>query len=737
MSEPIIVELEDGRKLKFPPGTASEVVAKVAARDAPGQRYTVVGAAGPATPAATPAALPAGSAATGGGSSGSLADSFLARAGRGALINRFDPITEVVARGVAPFVGELGNVMVEGTQEMARDRREAQAASRARVGSTGMDGAGMAGTLAADALIFKGALGRSMPSVANPRSLFEIARAGGVTGAVSGALSPTEGSENMSTPGLLYEKGKQSAIGSGIGMLTAPALSLGVGKIGELAGTALEFGKRFVRNVRGGTAGQKIAENSRDLDLYLAKQAQEAGIDWTRMPERIRESLREATRRATSVTGELPAEAVRNRMLSESQQLPQLTLGQATRDPMQFSREANSPDEGLRALFGDQRNAATSRLKGLAEGFGPQRTPYELGDRIGSEIAGQAKTRRDGIQALYDAFKDDAAGYHKLKNTPDFVKAALAELKTQQQFNDLPKTFRDQLMNLEREGGKLSIRDAAQMWKNINSYYSTTNGTPVGAALGTLKKEAAKLLDEAKFDGTARGADSIARFQAANAERRLMGQWEESSSAIAELSKKNPRVAAEAIFGKYVMSGSVDDFSGLWKTLPAPVRQDVKRAFVDRVSDMAMNNFGSNATRAGDAANLLRKFPKEKLSQMFQPEELKSLRNTLEYLRLISEAPPGNFVNRSHSLVDLKDFLSQTQNIPVLGPNVSAPLRKMVAEHEAQVASSGFGLVSPPPPTPMPRAVQSLVRKLPLATPQTGPTLQGIFSPSGVAEDQP
>ena len=732
----IIVPLPDGRRARFPRGTDPKVIEATVQRESAGEAPQG-SASGAASLQALPPSLPAGSAATSAPSRGGLADSFLARAGRGAMINRFDPVAEMVARGAAAVApDDMGAAMMRGVQQAANERRESQARSRTVAGSTGMDGAATAGTAAADALLFKGLASRlGMRTLTNPQSLLDVTKGGALAGGLGGALSPTEGSENMSGFELALQKAKQSAIGVGVGAVAAPVFSLALGKAGQLANAAIEGGGRVLRNMTGRNTASNTVSTPAQLEKYLSEQAAAAGVDWARVPGSIKASLQEATRRATATTGALPTEAVRNRLVAEAENLPQLTLGQATRDPAQFSRETNSPDEILRNLFGDQRNAATARLTKMADEFGPPQTQYELGSGLSKEVSGQAAATRKAVGDLYDAFRDDAAGYHKLTNTPGFVKNALAALKTNQQFDDLPKTFRDQLMGLARKNGNLSIRDASQMWKNINSHYESTYGTPAGSALSTLKTEAGKLLDDATFAGTKRGEETIAKFRDANKARKAMSDWEDSSAAIADMAAKNPRVATEAIFSRYVMSGSVDDFTGLWKTLPGEARQNVKRAFVERMANQAMNDYGTSATRSGGAVRLLSAFPKEKMTQMFGADELKSLRNTLEYLRLTSEAPAGNFVNRSNSLVDLKDFLGQTKNVPILGPGVSAPLRRMIAEHEARTAASGTGLVAPPGPTMVPRPIQSLVRRTPTLAPQTGPVLQGAFSPSGVAED--
>jgi len=708
----IIEQLPDGRILRFPKGTSPEVIARV--------KQEQMAAAAPATAASGPAAAapPARAESApqrGTGKPGALADSFLERAARGAVINRIDPAAEMAAR-LGARVGLASEDDVRRVQGMNAERRELQKESRARAGSEGFDWAALSGTVPLDVLTLRGLFGLSgSRALQNPQDLMEITKAGAASGAVTGLVGPSEDSEKRSDLGLLWDKTKQTAMGGAFGAVAAPLVALGINKATEIGQNAVGAIKRTAQRMVAPSVDQKTVADPRSLEAYLTEQAQRNNIDWAKLPETVRASLREATRRAVSVTGELPNAAVRNRLIAEAEGLPPLTLGQATRDPMQFSREANSPEETLRTYLASQRDTATAHLRERGGAFGPQKSPYEVGTAIGDDIAAQAAAKRKAIDALYSELKSDAAGYHRIANTPDFVRNAVSNLKVQQLYDDLPPAFRKQLEALETEGGKLSIRDAVQLWQNINSYYGATVGTPQGVALNSLKADLRALLDDAKFTNTDKGSAVLDKFRAANQARRQMGEWEETSAAIAELASRKPAIAAERVFTRYIMNGSVKDFTGLWSTLPQETQGLIRRHFVDTVASAAMNKTESTAVgAAGSAMKMLRDFPKEKLSLMFKPEELKSLRNTLEYLRLTAEAPNGSFVNRSNSLVDLKDFLSRTEHFPLVGPWATGPAKRLMEQNAARRAIEGNGLAVGPPQTTVPAAVRHIEQLTPL-----------------------
>lgn len=737
-NSPIQVQMPDGRIAQFPAGTDPAVI-RAAIR-----RYMAVNPAAPnpsassqtmsrdtAGEAATPPALAAtapGLTATsprGQPSSTPLEDTFVGRAVRSVGVNRLDPAVEMLMRASNAFGGTPTDALKDFQAGAARRRAEYEA-SRARAGDTGADIAGTLGTGVTDALLLK-------PFLPMPTSLADLAATGAKAGAVTGVLNPVENTEDRSNAQFFTDKLKQAGVGAGTGALLSPAVAYGMQRLigmGMGAGSSLA---KYIRNRVAPSSAYTVANDPQALEQYLATQARQTGADWTQIPDALKQSLREATKRAISTTDALPDEAIRNRLIAEKENLPQLTLGQATRDPVQFSREANSPDEELRMLFGDQRNAATQRMQQIAGGAGAPATKYDVGAQIRDAIAAQAKMHNDRVNGLYEAARSDPSGYANITNTSDFVHNALGELENKMLSPSLPPGVLKKLQDLASEGGMLSARDAVQMRQAINGLMSNDR-SPTNAALRVVKTELDKLLDNPQFAEDDAGKPVIQLFKAASAARRKQGEWEGSSAVIGDLASRDPKMAVEKIVDRYVTgAGPVDDFTGLWKTLPPPVQQGIKRQFVDHVISLGTNGTGTTATGGSQAIKYLRNYPPEKLNLMFHPDELRSLRNVLEYLRLTSEAPAGSFVNRSNSLVDLKDLLSRSGNLPIAGEQVMRPLRAMAAEHAARRAM-GPG-VHVPQEYRLGALGQAIARQLPyMALP--GAQLGAQAAPGAPPEDQ-
>jgi hypothetical protein len=565
------------------------------------------------------------------------------------------------------------------------------AEARAMAGQKGMDVPRILGPAALDMAVTRGALGwAGKPNIANPRTLKDTALAGGAAGAVSGAAAPVANSDSLDNLEYMVQKAIHGMAGAGVGAVAAPLITAGTE-------AALNLGAKLVGKVKDFVSPSRVVRltsNAQELEAYLAGQASAAGVSWDKVPENIRESMRQATKRAASVTGQMPDAAIKNRLLAERENLPQLTTGQATRDPVQFSREQNIPAEELRNRLGQQQIAATQRLREHAEGFGPPQTPYEAGDVIATDIAKQAAARKKAIDDLYTAARSTEGKTAAIKNIGEWAQDTQEELQRLSLVNgakglrtnhpDIYNTIAS--LNGRTTGtSRMTVEKAVDTLQGINAI-----GTQNDPALQLVKTKLQKFLDErAVFHDQDVGTAAIQAFGAARKARAAKGTWEESAAAIKDLASRDPKTAREQIFQKFVVNGKVDDFNAMWETLTPASQQAAQRQFVDRLTSMAMNKAGTDASNYARTLEFLQKFPREKLNTMFPGEQLGRIKNVLEYVRLTREAPPGNFVNRSNTSQALLDFVGSTRNVPILGPSVTGPLSNMRDQVRTSGALSG------------------------------------------------
>jgi hypothetical protein len=659
-------ELEDGTILEFPDGTKPEVIAKVKARHAAAAAPTS-SAEGPTLGQKAMASVPG-------------------RMVMGPIMDRIDPMAEALVRG-ANAVGLAPESEVKRVQGINAERSQLYDQARKDTGNEGADIARAVGSLPLDLTVTRGAVGpnafKTMPG---------MMKAGAATGAGVEAMAPVKGSEDMSNMDYATAKAKQMLVGGGAGALITPiAAPLTEAAIGGVS----KLGNWAAQKLRGWVAPEgdprSIVRDPETLEQFMAHQASRVGVDWAKVPEEVQASLKAAAQRATVATGQLPDIAVQNRLIAEKANLPQLTLGQASRDPVEFSREANNPDPTFRSeVLGAQQTAAAKALQEAQSVTPGAATPYVAGSQTAADIAAQAKAQRDKISGLYDKAREDPAGYQLIQNTRDFAVDAIRELKKQQLWDQVPKAFQTQLQLLVTDNGrfKLTARQAANLLQNINGQF--VNGRdPKNVAMGILKEKATSLLDNAQMRDQEAGSGVLSAFNDARAARRELGKWEGSSAAVENLASKTP-IPPERVYEKYIASGSIDDMKGLWNTLKPESQQLMRRQFVDDLVKKALNRTGTELTNYSSALKWLREFPREKLKLMFPDEtSLQPFKHILEYVRLTKEAPPGNFVNRSNTGTMLVDALARSQNVPMIGPMLTKPLANLRTQMARTRAESG------------------------------------------------
>ncbi len=683
MEDDVIREpVGDGRFVEFPRGTAPEVIAAVKAR-------LLAGSDAP-SPSAGAAGEPQRSPATRATGFETALTSPFGRAAAGMVLDRVNPSAETLVRG-ANAVGLVPESAVADVQAKNRSMADTYSAARAMTGQKGLDLPRLGGSAVLDFLATRGALGLAgKPNIASPRTLRDTAIAGGVAGAGAGLAGPVAASDHLSNFDYALQKLLQSGIGGAIGAGAAPLFTAGTE-------AAMGLGSRAVSkiaNMISPSDAVKLTTNAQTLETYLAGQAAAAGVEWAAVPEMVRESLRQATKRATEVTGKLPDAAVKNRLLAERNNLPQLTTGQATRDPVQFSREQNLPDPAMRDYLGRQNTEATQKLREQATGFGPPATPYEAGDVVARDIAAQASARSKAINDLYNAARSTEGKTAAIKNIGEFAQETQQELERLSLINGakgLRTNHPDIYDSISQMNGRVGATSRMTVEKAVDTLQGINAiGTQNDPALAIVKKNLQKFLDErAVFHDQDAGSAAVAAFGEARKARAAKGSWEESSSAIKDLASRDPKTARERIFEKFVISGPVDDFTNMWSTLTPQSQTAMQRQFVDRVTKLALGRTGSDIGNYGRAIEFLDKFPPEKIRAMFPGQELGKIKQILEYSRLTREAPPGNFVNRSNTSQALIDALASTRNVPIVGPWATGPINALRDQTRTRGALSG------------------------------------------------
>ena len=315
----------------------------------------------------------------------------------GFLMGLRDPIdagAQVLRRLVPDSVGnavdELGNKLadmglpvarsngVQGVDQIVKDVNQRYEAGREAAGREGFDWMRLGGNIVnpVNAL--------AAPEMAAARTVGQLARAGAQAGAVGGLLQPVV---EQGEGGFWGKKAEQAALGAVTGAAATPALAK--------AGTAAAKGAKAVTQRLTAPPGVNVDVAITNV-LRAAGDAE--GIDPAQLPKVVLDSVRRQVGEALQAKQKLEPAAILRRAQAEAVGLSgdaAPTLGQVTRDPIQFAQEKN--------LSGVVLNTGRGQGNPLSDRFQAQAKALQgVFDLAGAR---EATDRVTGGQTLIDALR--------------------------------------------------------------------------------------------------------------------------------------------------------------------------------------------------------------------------------------------------------------------------------------------------------------------------------------------
>lgn len=630
----------------------------------------------------------------------------------GAVWDFGGPVVEGDAR-LRRMLGTGSDAWVSSVQQARSDAEQQYGMGRAAAGQS--DKTDVSRTLGAaipQVLLTRRLAGALPEDAANtilqPKTYMQTAKSGAAQGAVSGAVSNVNVPDDTSDSQYFAHAGEQALGAAASGLALAPAARFITSKALAVANPAYRWLKNWIAPKLGGATvpAQNISSDPAQLQQWMQQQATAAGVDWSKLAPDLQSQLMGEARSAMVQTGETPDTALANRFLAIRQGLPQLTTGQATRDPGQFSREANNPSDAIRSRFNEQQTAAAAKATQIAtQAPGYSNTPAEMGNAVRLDVQAQHKAFDDTVQGLYDKAKSSTAGYQTITNAGDMAGNAMSELKRNLAWQSLDPDVKGLLQGLNGGDENLTVRRAVETLQALNRKISNA---PKDPGLNIVKKhldalvygsqDASQVVGAnplesptvgAQFLPGQEGDEAQSLFNQARDARRQMGTWQRSSSINGNLTDDRiaQTIGNEQIFQKYILGGTADNLANAWKTMSPDAQDEVRRRFVQHIMGMAgqrgadvlSTNPQEGVTQLAGyktALDFLNKFPEEKLHMLLPGDSLEDVRNLLKYVRLTKEAPPGDFVNRSGTAPAIADWLSRTHYVPFVGQYIG-PLGNM------------------------------------------------------------
>lgn len=583
-----------------------------------------------------------------------------------------DPIdagAQILARGVDAGVQGINGLTglnlprpdVANVDRIVNTANTEREQSRQMAGNDGFDGSRLAGNIVNPVNLVGGW------SAAAAKTLPQLALRGAQAGAVGAATQPVVGD----TGDFWAQKAGQAATGALAGAVATPLLSKGL----EAAGTAIKAGAQATQR----TAARVAPASPEQINVTVTNVLNAAGVAPAEITDAMRASVAAQVQQALAAGQKLNPAALVRQAQAEAVGLTDnaaLTLGQRTRDPMQFAREQNLSGVNLQGPQGAG-NPLASRFaeqnKRLGQVFEPAAgagDPLAAGQLMMGTLQAANETADANVRAAYRAFRE-ATGRDLQVPLQGLAQDYAATLRD---FGDaIPGAIRGQfealglLSGVQRRG--MDITEAERLIKLINMHYDPSNKAQ-RAGLDQLRNGLQRAVTEAA-DVADNGAGAEAAQLAAEARQTAAGVFQARKDAPA-LAAAAAEKAPDRFVQQYLIGAPVRDVQALapylrqnpeaWQQARAQIAETLRRAaFGENLS-------GDKVFAPERYATVLRQLGPQRLEVFFTPQEVVRLNLVGKVASDTLTTPAGAqmAVNRSGSAAGIMNLLGTLSESPLM-----------------------------------------------------------------------
>lgn len=415
------------------------------------------------------------------------------------------------------------------------------------------------------------------------------------------------------------------------------------------------------------------------------------------------------------------------------------TLGQITRDPVQYTREMNlrgvaGVGDPLMRRFSEQRQAFGGVLSKLgadkADDF------YTGAQKLTGSLAAADAPRKAAVDSAYQAVRD-SAGRPMPMNAAQFSKMANDSLDAEMLGGNLPSQARDLLNAIST--GKIPFDVQTQVKVRERLTGIAADQFRAGNRQEALAvKQILKALDNTDIIPTApqwspQGPVTGGSPRLPSGIPQLPGpKYEEPGAETLRLAQEARKLAAERFgvidkvpalkavlegrvddqfISRYVVNGQTDDVRALAGVLSKDGKEVVRQQFAAHLESKA---FGSNVSADSAFAverynEALRKIGREKLAAFFSKEEIDQLFALGRAAAWAGKRPAGSAVNESNTAAAAMNLFAQ-----IKGASIAMPVVRQVRDS----VIVNRGLLAQPPTETLPvlsPALRTLVPRVPVA----------------------
>lgn len=555
-----------------------------------------------------------------------------------------------------------------------------EAASTAQVGASAAD-----------------ALGLPQPQGANERVVGDITKlmagAGGIAGGAGALARGVTGLAQPVLQTLGSNVGQQIASAAGAGAAGGAVREAGGGPIeqaiaglggGVAAPMALSGIQSAAGTIQRNLPGALSSVSPQQVEQRIEIAMRQVGTDWSKVPERIRQSIRQEARQALSTGGELNPTALRRLLDFQRVEGATPTRGMLSQDPAQITREqnlakigANSKEAGLQGLAQVQNQNNAALVRGLNRlGADTPNDAYTAGQQAIGALQARLGSQQARINDLYGLARDSAGRSFPLDGRT-FADQAIKALDDNLLGGVLPADVRNHLNRISAGEVPFTVDYAEQLKTLMGRLQRNTSDGSARYALGLVRQA----LDDAPVlplgqqtmaqdaravnpgnlpavaDDATLGREAVQAFNQARSANRTMMRQIERTSALKALYDGD--IAPEQFVNKYVIGAPISDAQRLGRMLAAtPQAKDAVRSNITQwLKDKALSGAPDDIDAAKFSPSLyakaLNKLNDRKLSAFFDAEEIEQLHALSRVGRLMVNQPVGSAVNNSNTAAAL------------------------------------------------------------------------------------
>ncbi|WP_186166466.1 glucosaminidase domain-containing protein [Burkholderia gladioli] len=504
------------------------------------------------------------------------------------------------------------------------------------------------------------------PIVGAGRGAASLIGRGALAGAVTGAAQPVHAGDTAAT---IAGRAGAGAIGGAAGGAAGVAL----GSVSDALATGAT---RIANAVRQSLPGGQTAMNV-NVDAILQRAAADQNLDLSAIPQSILNGVRQQVTEALSSSAVPDAASLLRRAEGQAILGPNagLTLGQATRNPAQYTAEMNlrgvqGAGEPLMERFANQNTGLINALNERGAAAAPGE--FQAGAGLIDSLSARDAASQASVGALYQRARDLNGGDIPL-DSQTFVSQAMDQLDQNLSHAFLPEYYRGVLNRISSGDLPLTLGVSEQLKSQLaRSIRSATDGNEryaLGIMRGALENAAP--LDSALPEGgnqlvtaaqaAARGPTSqsaAAAFNQARAAARARFGEIESNPALQAV--VNGDAVPDNFFKRYVLNGNVGDVNSLLGLVPdqgAALRSQVVDYLKQKALSGASDEIGKFSQSGYNKA--LNSLGAAKLNALFPPDQVAQLRMIGRVASNIQARPAGAAVNESNTGAAVMNLLSQ------------------------------------------------------------------------------